>query len=213
MSLLVFQPHRLVIPYVPTFGNAGTAGPNTSTHTYGSYTFPTGKVLVAVWEACQAGQSISTVTVKGTSATRLATGVAITDSDLSFWEATVTSGSGNIVCTSTSGNFTRGAAAWWEVTGGSYVGSATIGVITENPLDLSINTNAGDAAFFCTVDFANSATWTATGYTENFDTIVETHSWHGGLKTNCAGGAPESFTATPSTGTNYGGLAVNYRAD
>lgn len=213
MSLLAFQRQRYGTLWLPTFVDFKTASPNTPTHTYSSITFPAGKMLVACWENCQSGESISTVVVNGVGATRRATGVAQTDSDVSFWDATVSAGTASIVTTSTSGNFTRGGVGVWDVTGGSYVTSATIGTNTENPCDLSVNTTAGDSVFVCAVEYGTSTSWTPTGYAEDYDSIVETHAWHGGFQSNVSGGSPQSFTATPAAGSTFGALSVVYRAD
>ena len=183
------------------------------TYTFTGASLPATKIAVSVFVPGASGIALSSVTIGGVAATKK---LAIVDNFLVFeiWEASVGSGnSGTIDVTTTAAALaTRCGISVHAVPGLIYQTGTTFYNVSTTVATLSTNTSAGDYVIFHTFNAGGSAV-TPSGYTEDFDGLVESPSdYHeGGHNPSATGGTPEVFTATIGSAAELGGISAVYR--
>lgn len=194
--MIVGYSRTFVVP--PSFIEYRGDSSNTSTYTFSSLNFKTGRAVVLVHiQGTGSTTGISSVTLKGVSAAQDYNFAPQVQNHYDAWSADVTAGSGDIVVNIAGGNAARCGVGLWDV-GSKAFNQGTTEQSTANPADLSVNTNAADVALAVVYDF-NSTSYSATNLTERFDGILEGTNYHAFYDNlNCSGGSPESFTITAS---------------
>ena len=202
--------------FSPAFITSNSNGANTNTHTYTGISFPAGKVVVGLYAGFQSpGGVLASVTINGVAGTLRQSAPTFDGASVcELYEADVSAGTGTVVISANSGkNIIRSIIGVWNVVDGVYVTGATNTASTDSPLDVSVNTSSGDAIIVFACRSTGTPSFTPTGYTENFEHLVDTtRGATGGLKTGSSGGTPETFTVSTGGATKNAGVSVVYQA-
>lgn len=186
---------------------------NGMTYTFSGIAFPAGRVAVwLVWNANTNALPVS-LTINGVVATlraRVAAGTL--NNQYAFYDAVVPAGIGSVVFTGSVANGIRCGIGLWSLGQRQFVQVVNPNVANVNPQILDMNTQAGDVALFGIYDSATTPTFTPTGFSASFAaTQIEASSYFGGgIKANCAGGAPEQFRYSGSVNPEWA-MGVLYR--
>ena len=195
------------------FGGGGGGGPpanignvlhanfdnsNAKTHTYSGVVFPGGKVLVCAFGT--ADSAPPTCTINGVPATRVGGFTEGSGFDhVSFYEATVTAGTGTITITAVGANNYRGCICAWDVDGYTFKGA-----IGDAALATSINTSAGWVGFGGAHANGASAMSVPSGWAEDYKELAAyERDAVFGKSLAVPAATPQTFTWSATGGSTY----------